>query len=328
MKKKLYGLDISAWQGDVNFNSLEKNQDFVIIKATEGVGFKDSKYDEYNSELKRLNIPRGYYHFARPDLHNTPKAEVDWFLSVVGNDTIGSILVLDFEVNIPNPVEWCLEFLNHLSDALNGYKGVVYLNMYTVKGHDWSEVVNKNYSLWLAYWDYDPNGTFEVPHWNTVAMRQYSNNGKVNGIEGRVDLNVFYGDLDQLYAYGVSTGDIPCEKLKLENERLKSDKIALQDQNKELQDSLDGLNDLYKKLLAEDKIEDEEMEKLLEDFDDLTKMYKDQSDIVFEKDKLIQDQESKIERLDSEVRRLKRQEFTIGESIVFFVRAIRGGDRT
>ena len=115
----LKGIDISNWQGDVNFDSVSKTQDFVIIKATEGVGYKDPRFEQYRAELRRLKIPTGYYHFARPDLGNSPEAEAEWFLKVIQPLQAGESLYLDFEVNASNPVSWCKSFLDRISEPLS-----------------------------------------------------------------------------------------------------------------------------------------------------------------------------------------------------------------
>ena len=323
----LNGIDISNWQGDVNFGSVDKTQDFVIIKATEGYGYKDPRFEEYRSELRRLGIVRGYYHFARPDLNNSPENEADWFLSIVSPLQEGESLHLDFEVNVPNPVEWCKRFLDRISEALEGYKPLIYLNKFTVQNFDWSPVAKAGYGLWLALWDQDPDGSFTVSHWDLVAMRQYTSDGSVNGISGRVDMNVFYGDEEQLLAYGIQTGEIPCEKIKLENEQLKSDKNVLLEQNKGLSDSLKDLNTIYKKLLEEDKIEDEEMKQLLRDYDAVTVLYKDLMANHVKLDQINQGLNEENVSLSRENTRLKLQKFTVRESLAFLIRAIRGGGK-
>jgi uncharacterized protein YhaN len=85
------------------------------------------------------------------------------------------------------------------------------------------------------------------------------------------------------------------------------------------------LNTLYKKPLAEDKIEDEQLEKLLKDYDSLTKKFKIETDKVFELDKKIQALTSENETLANEVSRLKLQKFTFNESLVFLFNSLRGG---
>ena len=321
----LKGIDISYWQGQPNFSSLAQNQDFIVIRSSYGTGYRDTKFD-YNREQCRIkNIPHGFYHYAYPT-YNTPEDEARWFVSVVSPLESGEFLCLDFEEKYQTPVDWCKRFLDTVSELLGGYKPLIYLNKYTVQSYDWNPVVSKGYGLWLSYWDYNPDGTFNIPYWNIVAMRQYSNKEIVNGISGGVDANVFYGEKEQLQSYGIQIGDIPCEKLKSENEQLKLEIKSITKEKDGLVKSLSDLNTLYKNLLAEDKIEDAQLAELIEDFNELTEQYKLESDKVFEKDKEILTITGNNDKLSAEITRLKLQKFTFGESLTFLIRAIRGGE--
>ncbi len=322
----MLGIDISKWQGEVNFDSVKRQTDFIIIRSSYGTGFKDECFDRNCSEVRRLNIPHGFYHYSYPN-HNEPEAEADWFLSVVGELQKGESLYLDFEENYPDPVGWSKRFLDRVSERLNGYKPLIYLNQYLTQTYDWSPVASANYGLWLAKWDFDPDGAFTVSYWDTVAMRQYSNNGSYNGIVGRVDQNVFYGEVDQFLAYGVQTGEIPCESIKEENAELKSENQSLKTANAGLVNSLSDLNSLYKKLLEDDVIEDELMKQLVKDYDELTKLYKAETDKNFELDKLNQTLAAENEKLIAENQRLKLQNFTCRESIGFILRCLKGGGK-
>ena len=321
----LRGLDISYWQGDVNFSSLAKNQDFIIIRSSYGTGYRDPKFNIYRDAVRKEKIPHGFYHYSYPN-HNTPEAEADWFLSVVQPLQSGESLYLDFEEKYPDPVFWSKRFLDRISSVLGGYKPLIYLNKYTIQSYDWKPLAQSGYGLWLALWDYDPNGSFEIPHWNLVAMRQYSNQLAVNGISGRVDGNVFYGDTAQFNAYGVKIGDIPCEKLKLENEQLKLELTAITKERDGLLKSLSDLNDLYKTVLEEGKITSAKVTKLLKDYDDLTLLYKQASDSLFKKDQELQNIGVENQTFINEIARLKLQRFTVGESLAFLIRAIKGGE--
>lgn len=197
----LKGIDISKWQGEVEFQTLEPQVDFVIIRSSYGNGYTDSFYQRNRDEATKLNIPKGFYHYAYPN-HNSPEAEADWFLKVIGTPDKDDILVLDFEEEYPNPVDWCLRFLNRVSEKLAGYKPLLYINLDLNNRFDWSPVVAGDYGLWLARWDYDPEAMPPDTDWEICALRQYSNSENYNGINGRVDGNVFYGDLPTFKAYG------------------------------------------------------------------------------------------------------------------------------
>ena len=203
----LNGLDISTYQGTPNFDTIKSEKDFCLIKATEGVGYTDPEFTHSQSELRRVNMLRGYYHFARPDLNNKPEDEAAWFIQTVSPQT-GEILVLDFEVNYSDPVTWCKAWLDHVASLLNGYKPLIYLNLNLVNTHDWTPVINGGYGLYLADYDGITDNTVNTP-WPVVAMKQYSSSGQVGGIAGNVDLDTLFGDASTFNAYGYNPTPVP-----------------------------------------------------------------------------------------------------------------------
>lgn len=202
----LKGIDVSKWQGTIDFSKLKT--DFIIIRASYGTGFIDSQFTRNREEARKRNIPIGFYHYSYPQ-HNSPEAEADWFTKVLGEVLPGESLYLDFEEAYPDPVTWSKRFLDKLSTNFKGYKPLIYLNKNLVETNNWEVVADANYGLWLAYWNYLPNVGTDIPYWEVIAMRQYSNKLEVDGINGRVDGNVFYGDVATFKKYGIeeSTGD-------------------------------------------------------------------------------------------------------------------------
>ena len=96
------GTDISKWQGCVGSGQAATAKasgvNFGFVKVTEGNGYTDSVADCTMQSLKANGIRRGVYHFARPDLGNSPEAEADWFVSQTrGYMHDGVIPVLDWE---------------------------------------------------------------------------------------------------------------------------------------------------------------------------------------------------------------------------------------
>lgn len=205
----LRGIDLSQYQGQPNFDSLKLGVDFIILKASEGTGYKDPQFDRNKSECRRVGIPVGFYTFARPDLGNTPQTEAAWFLNCVGELKEGDILFLDIEVVYTDLVNWSKQFLDAVSAKLNGYKPLIYLNKSQIQSNSWKPVVDGNYGLWCAYYDNDPTGLpFDTP-WPAVAFKQYSSSGTIDGINGKVDMDSFFGDLVALKKYGVQIVPVP-----------------------------------------------------------------------------------------------------------------------
>lgn len=201
----LNGADLSSNNGNINFDQYFQSNDFCIIKTSEGIGYEDSKWrDNYNEVINRNKLV-SFYHFLRPDLKdNNAKGEADWFLSLVAPIIpIGAQWVLDFERNCPDPVGYCCEFFKEVKATL-GFNGFIYINKSTKAKYNWQPLVDLGCALWLA--DYEDNGV--ATPWPFIAIRQTTSGGSVPGINGRVDLDIFYGDKSQWLAYG-KQGSVP-----------------------------------------------------------------------------------------------------------------------
>ena len=89
------GIDISNWQSGINLSAIAKDIDFVIVKATEGIGFVDKSCDRFFQAAKDLGKPLGFYHFART---NDARKEADFFYQNTKNYFGQAIPILDWEV--------------------------------------------------------------------------------------------------------------------------------------------------------------------------------------------------------------------------------------
>lgn len=195
------GIDISKYQGKPSFDLLKLQIDFIILKATEGNGYIDPEFKRNQVQARGVNLGLGYYHFARPDLGNSPELEANWFLQTIGELKKGEVLVLDFEVNFADPVNWCRKWLD-IVFIKTGTRPLIYLNQSQTTSFNWRQVIDAGYGLWLAKYDNDPNNLNTTTSWPVVAMKQYTSSGKINGISGNVDVNTFFGDLNSFKLYG------------------------------------------------------------------------------------------------------------------------------
>jgi len=68
-RRQPLGNDVSRWQGDVDWDSVErKGAKFSYVKATEGTGYRNPHFTQQYNGAYRVGLVRGAYHFARPDL--------------------------------------------------------------------------------------------------------------------------------------------------------------------------------------------------------------------------------------------------------------------
>lgn len=195
----IVGNDVSRWQGDIDFSVYKHNTNFLIIKATEGTGLVDLKFSRNQAEARANGIPLGYYHFARPDLKNSPEMEANYFLKAIGPLREGEFLCLDYEPasNPYDVVDWCKRWLEQVFYK-TGVLAFIYLNKSQVKSFDWTMVAALGYPLWLASY----NGDLITGVWQRIAMQQWTSSQKVPGISGNVDGNWFFGEIKDLLALG------------------------------------------------------------------------------------------------------------------------------
>ena len=209
---KIWGCDISKWQGNVNFSQLSGAVSFVVIRASLGAPdagetsaqYADPKLAQNRAGAEQNGMEVGFYHYAYPE-YNSATAEANCFADNVGHLNAGQFVVLDYESSWSGDVVgWCKTWLDTVSNRL-GVKPLLYINLSTANAHNWSSVINGNYGLWMARWDYDKNADAPACQWPFTAMRQYSDKESLSGISGNVDGDVFYGDLATLKRYGLQT---------------------------------------------------------------------------------------------------------------------------
>ena len=205
----IIGNDISEAQSQIDWGVYKNNTNFVICKVSEGNGYIDKWFGYNRAQARLLGVPLGYYHFARPDLSNTPQLEATFFCGLIDGDPIkeGEIIALDFEVGYPDCVNWCKAWLDAVSNHFGGIKPLIYLNQSQTKEFDWTPVINAGYGLWLA--SYQADGAGDTGKWPFMAMQQTSSTQKVPGIAGNVDRDVFFGDVNAFRAYGYKKPVVP-----------------------------------------------------------------------------------------------------------------------
>ena len=214
----LKGIDISNWQSNINLYNIEA--DFVIIKASEGVGWTDPSFKKLYFAAKGAGKKLGIYHFARPTGNNTAQKEVDTFLNAAKSvGAIGeAILILDWEAENKTNVAYAKAWLDAVY-AATGIKPMIYMSESVTKQANWSSVVTSDYGLWVAKYrdnstdyNYDMSNAGTKPnvaYWSGYAMWQWTSSGRLSGYSGNLDCNIFYGDTATWDAYaGATEGEV------------------------------------------------------------------------------------------------------------------------
>jgi lysozyme len=187
------GIDISHYQKEIDWAKLEKDSalHFVFVKATEAHNFQDSIFQYNWSSLADSRLKRGAYHFFRPQV--SAELQANNFIEMVTLAPGDFAPVLDIETldNVaPQLVasaaaQWLSFIETHYE-----IKPIVYSSMDFYEKYLKAEL--GDYPCWIARYNRIEPNTTSWQFW------QYSNRGKIDGIEGDVDLNVFVGTLAEL----------------------------------------------------------------------------------------------------------------------------------
>ena len=202
-------IDIASYQDDIDLSVVPC--DGAMVKATQAVGYTNPDCVRAVEQLMSLNKAVGTYHYISG---GNAVAEANFYIDSILNWIGKSVLAVDWESNQNSAWgdESYLEAVVKQIIARTNISPMIY-----VQASRYNEVApvaqRNNCGLWIAqYADMNPTGWQDTP-WNegayTCAMRQYSSNGRLNGWNGPLDLNKFYGSLDDFRKYYGSSSSAP-----------------------------------------------------------------------------------------------------------------------
>lgn len=189
------GIDVSEWQGDIDFRKVkEAGIEVVYIRAGQGFSYKDAKFERNYEEAKKNGLKIGVYHYVTARSVEEAKLQAQFFVSLVSKKQIDCKLAMDFEsfgdLSKAKINEIALEYIKEV-ERLSKKGVVVYSNTY-----DATNIFNKEvaeYPLWVA--QYGVSSPQDNGNWENWVGYQYSSTGRVNGIEGNVDLDRYTEDI-------------------------------------------------------------------------------------------------------------------------------------
>ena len=190
----LKGIDVSKWQGQIDFNAVKRSGvDFVIIQAGYGNSTtqKDPYFEQNYARAKAAGLKVGAYWFSYALTPNEAAEEARTCAAVIANKQFDFPIYYDLEnepkskyfpfvtgkTNCSNMVKaFCLE-LEKL-----GYFVGLYISRSPLQTHITKEVAER-FALWLAEYGSKLNYTGKYGIW------QRSSTGRVVGIIGNVDID-------------------------------------------------------------------------------------------------------------------------------------------
>ncbi|MEG0291880.1 MAG: GH25 family lysozyme [Anaerovoracaceae bacterium] len=199
------GVDISHYQGKVDWNTLSKNEiSFAFIKATEGSGHLDKNFQKNWDEAHKTNLKIGAYHFMSFETSGEEQAKN--FIKHVKKEKGMLPPVVDVEyygkfIGKPPERNVIYSTLDPLLEKLEreyNQKPIIYVNTAMYKKYIQGRYDN---DIWLA----DLSAPESLPDGKNWEFLQYSFKGKLKGYSGylpHLDLNAYNGSkLDFITKY-------------------------------------------------------------------------------------------------------------------------------
>ena len=199
----LSGIDVSAYQGDIDWHQVaEAGVDFAIIRlgyrGYESGKLAEDKFARQNLEgAAAAGIQLGVYFFSQALTVEEAREEAQFVLEMIDPYEVAMPVVYDWEhvsdedarsndMRDPDILTDCtLSFLQTIEVA--GYRPMVYFN----RTQSW-KYLNleelKEYEFWLAAYTQRMDFPYKIKMW------QYTNAGKVPGVEGNCDINIYFPD--------------------------------------------------------------------------------------------------------------------------------------
>lgn len=191
------GIDVSHHQGNIDWMkvSFSKKYSFAFLKATEGNDFVDDHFAQNWNDARSSGLLVGAYHFF--SLRSSGQAQAEFFISTVPKEDDSLPPVIDVEVDSHQDQTRVRNELKVLANALEIHyqkRPIFYLTYDTYNAYIKGDFVA--YDVWIR--DIIKRPFLDDRKW---LIWQYSNRGRVDGVSGYVDLNVFRGSKEELSSF-------------------------------------------------------------------------------------------------------------------------------
>lgn len=198
------GIDISHYQNNIKWEKLRNaslNNDpvrFIIIKATEGKDLYDDDFNDNFFQAQQNDFIRGAYHFFVPGVD--AEAQAKFYLHQVHLVPGDLPPVLDIEktgkltkAQLQKDVKTWLDIVENKY----GVKPILYTS-YKFKMDYLDSPIFNEYPYWIAHYYIN-----KLEYKGDWVLWQHTDCGKVDGIKGFVDCNIFNGTVKDLEAFTI-----------------------------------------------------------------------------------------------------------------------------
>ena len=195
-KKTMVGIDVSKWQENIDFEKVKKSGcEFVIIRMGVNTDIdKDISEDTYYRKnikaAKKAGLKVGVYIYTTATTKEKALEHASWVNKTLNTQKLDFPVVFDFEnwdsiskynVSMYDITNVYLTFDKQMKKY--GYDTMLYSSL-NYLNNVW--MFNDTYNVWLAHY------TDKTSYEGNYILWQMTDNGKIDGIEHPVDIDVYY----------------------------------------------------------------------------------------------------------------------------------------
>lgn len=194
----MLGVDVSAWQEEIDWAAVkEAGMEFAMLRlawrgTSEGGIYADDRAEENYLGAKAAGLQVGGYFFSQAITPEEAREEARFLLDMIKQWELELPIVFDWEFVDGSRTEGvdaetltaCAEaFCRTVAEA--GYRPMVYFNP-VMAYYQLDLEALEEFDFWLAMWQQEMDFPYKVNMW------QYTDEGTVPGIEGEVDLDIYF----------------------------------------------------------------------------------------------------------------------------------------
>lgn len=206
---EIHGIDISHYQGDIDWNKLKMAKignspvKFILIKSTEGSNQLDENFNDNFYQAREYGFIRGAYHFWSNK--STPRQQAYYFLKQVHleDGDLPPVLDVEHKPKDKSNEEFQRDVLTWLHIVEDKYhvKPILY-TYYKFKEAYLNTPVFDDYPYWIAHYYVE-----KVAYKGPWKFWQHTDVGKLPGIKGYVDFNIYNGSYYDLRKLTIGNQD-------------------------------------------------------------------------------------------------------------------------
>ncbi|HCN54534.1 MAG TPA: glycosyl hydrolase family 25 [Prevotella sp.] len=192
---EIHGIDISHYQGNIDWDALQNAMiencpvRFIIIKSTEGSSKLDENFNDNFYQAREYGFIRGAYHFW--STKSSARDQAYYFLKQVHleDGDLPPVLDIEHKPKDQSVEDFQMDVLTWLHIVEDKYhvKPIIY-TYYKFKDAYLNAPVFDDYPYWIAHYYVD-----KVEYKGKWKFWQHTDAGRLPGIKGYVDFNIYNG---------------------------------------------------------------------------------------------------------------------------------------